>query len=520
MSSRDRKDEKQNALGRILLKQKLVNPTELEALLVEQQRNPGQRLASTAEARGIQATELLKALSEQHGVPGIDLEQIVVPLLNLKLIPNEIAQRHLIFPVLVKDDRIFLAMADPGDRRVTDEVEFVTGRRVFSYVALHDRLRRVIQAAYALEGEAGDYYIGEHVTDEYLRQLGIQRTGTTGLGAKGSSSIVPAEPRPFAGGAVVVEPAMRDSSGSLSLEEVQDEGDDELGIAELSTPKKPAGNEVALDPAFRSLAPGQTGKKRERPTVPKILVVDDEADIRRLLRRVLAEKGFDVLEASRGIDALRLVRDESPHVILLDAMLPEVHGFEICRRIKSSKRYGHIPVIMVSAIYRGWRFAEDLKASYGVETFLEKPFKINDVLAAVERALEGGDGSEGGTDEELSRDAGECLAKGIDAYQKGDIDHAIEHLKAGIQIDGLSFRLHYHLGLLYGRRDDVFDAIRELETAVDLAPRHFSALKNLAVLFQKAGFKHKATEMWERALASAPDEETKRGIKEHLMSLL
>jgi Tfp pilus assembly protein PilF len=73
---------------------------------------------------------------------------------------------------------------------------------------------------------------------------------------------------------------------------------------------------------------------------------------------------------------------------------------------------------------------------------------------------------------------------------------------------------------LCGRRDEVFEAIHELETAVDLQPRNFSALKNLAVLYQRAGFKHKAIEMWERALASAPDDETRHGIKEHLMTLL
>jgi tetratricopeptide (TPR) repeat protein len=74
--------------------------------------------------------------------------------------------------------------------------------------------------------------------------------------------------------------------------------------------------------------------------------------------------------------------------------------------------------------------------------------------------------------------------------------------------------------LLYGRRDQLFEGIHALETSVDLSPRNFSALKNLAVLYQRAGFKHKAIEMWERALGAAPDDETRRGIKDHLMSLL
>ena len=68
-------------------------------------------------------------------------------------------------------------------------------------------------------------------------------------------------------------------------------------------------------------------------------------------------------------------------------MLPELHGFDIARRIKGSAKYGRIPIIMMSAVYRGWRIAEDLKQNYGIEEYLEKPFRIADVLEAVQRLL-------------------------------------------------------------------------------------------------------------------------------------
>jgi len=123
-------------------------------------------------------------------------------------------------------------------------------------------------------------------------------------------------------------------------------------------------------------------------------------------------------------------------------------------------------------------------------------------------------------DEAMSQAASRHLEESMEAYRKGDLETAIDKLKEGIGIDPLSFQLHYHLGLLYGRGDRLFDAIHELETAVDLQARNFSALKNLAVLYQRAGFKHKAIEMWERALGTAPDDETRQGIKEHLMNLL
>ena len=511
-------------LGRILLQQKLVNAAGLEELLTEQRSHPEKRLASITAASGkVTELDLLKALSEQHGVPGIDLAQVVVPLENLALIPFEIAKQHSILPILVKDDRLFLAMADPSDRRVIDEIEFVTGRRTFPYVALHDGLQTLIDTCYqrAERGEA--YYIGPAVPNDYLEQIGLAPQAEPQVGERRSPSIQP-QPMPDRGGVVVgmssAPPTAPSATGEFEEFSFADIMEDE--VAAKKKPAIPVDTKApALDAAFESrVVPLPSAPSPQKKANAKVLVVDDEDDIRRLLRRVLTERGYQVVEASKGLEALAAVRDHLPDVILLDAMLPEVHGFDICRRIKGSKKYGHIPIIMVSAIYRGWRFAEDLKASYGVDAFLEKPFKIVEVLAAVDRAANGrkADGSDA---DALSDEAGRALTQGIDAFKSGDLDTAIDHLKRGVGIDPLAFRLHYHLGLLYGRRDaNVFEAIQSLETAVDLAPKNFPAIKNLAVLYQRAGFKHKAVEMWERALGCSPDDETKRGIKDHLMSLL
>ena len=100
------------------------------------------------------------------------------------------------------------------------------------------------------------------------------------------------------------------------------------------------------------------------------------------------------------------------------------------------------------------------------------------------------------------------------------VEVAIDHLRQGIAIDPLAYRLHFHLGLLYGKQGQVYEAIAELETAVDINANHFPAVKNLAILYQKAGFRNKATEMWELGLKLAPDEATRMTIKEHLLNLL
>lgn len=216
-----------------------------------------------------------------------------------------------------------------------------------------------------------------------------------------------------------------------------------------------------------------------------------------------------------------MVKEHTPDVMVLDAMVPEIHGFDLARRLKQSERYAHLPIVMVSAVYRGWRFAEDLRESCGVEHYIEKPFKIADVVSAVERALADREPEPPSSrDREMSAEAEGELAAGITAYQEGRVDDAVTHLRRGLAIDPLAFRLRFHLGLLYGKKEQVYDAIGELERAVEINPRHFPAVRNLAILYQKAGFRNKATEMWERALKSAPDDVTRQSIKQHLVSIL
>jgi Tfp pilus assembly protein PilF len=76
------------------------------------------------------------------------------------------------------------------------------------------------------------------------------------------------------------------------------------------------------------------------------------------------------------------------------------------------------------------------------------------------------------------------------------------------------------LALLYGKNGQIYDGMQELERAIDLHPRQYPALKNLAVLYEKAGFKNKAVEMWERSLSVAPDDATRTSLKDHLRKLI
>lgn len=457
--------------------------------------------------------EMLRQLSEQHGVPGIDLLQAAIPLEHLDLIPRDVAESHLMVPVLVRGDKLFLAVSTPSNKRSIDEVEFVTGKKVYPYVAVPRTLQRTIAAAYDAKARGERYYLGPNVPAQVLKQLGLTppEAGTAGFPPQEHPSRA-FEPAPGAPG-VVSDEAVRQSDVDISFADFGNIGSDVSSIA-------------MLPPELRAPAKSQSSSPSpQRAEGQKlILVVDDEEDIRKLLNRMLADKGYRVIEADRGQLALRMVKEYVPDLIVLDAMLPELHGFDIARRIKGSEKYGAIPIIMVSAIYRGWRIAEDLKASYGIDEYFEKPFRVVDLLAAIRRILatrtEAGQAPGKRDPEALSGDAERALNEGIEAYRQGKLDQAIEHLKRGIAIDPLAYRLHYHMALLLGKKGLLYEGIGELEKAIDLNPKHFPALKNLAVLYEKAGFKHKAIELWERCVQNAPDVETRASIKEHLLKIL
>lgn len=512
-------------LGRILLEQRAVSPDALDRVLSD--KGASGRLASRLTDQGvISEVEALKGLSEQHGIPGIDLGQVCLRLEDLDLLPREIAEKHLILPVLVRDDRLFVATANPRETKVIEELEFVTGKHVYPYVALEAILKRVIQAAYTRKARGDTFYIGERCPQEVLDRLRINPDGSrkaVDTDAVTTTDDTGVEP-PTAPTGKITAPVMRDGAESMEPvpratsalvvddatsrsfdEEVRDEDFCELSRELSVVTEQPIGG------APEAAAEG----------VRTVLVVDDEADIRRMVVRLLQAHGLRVLEADRGMTALRLVKDQCPDLIVLDAMLPEVHGFEIARRIKGSERYGAIPIIMVSAVYRGWRFAEDLKDSYGVDHFLEKPFRIEELLRVVDLCLSGSEAAHAANDRDtVGSQAEQALNAGVAAYRAGRIDDAISELKRGVSIDPLAYRLHFHLGLLFGKQGKVFDAISELERAIELNSKHFAAAKNLAILYQKAGFRNRAAEMWERALRLAPDEQTRLTVREHLLNLL
>ena len=116
-------------------------------------------------------------------------------------------------------------------------------------------------------------------------------------------------------------------------------------------------------------------------TVPRVLVVEDEETLLFTLQHNLKREGYEVLTASRGDDGLRLAREQSPDLILLDLMLPGVDGMQVCRLLR---RDTQVPIIMLTAL--GGEGDRVAGLDQGADDYIAKPFGMRELMARV-RAL-------------------------------------------------------------------------------------------------------------------------------------
>ncbi|EPR41230.1 two component transcriptional regulator, winged helix family [Desulfovibrio sp. X2] len=116
-----------------------------------------------------------------------------------------------------------------------------------------------------------------------------------------------------------------------------------------------------------------------------ILVVEDDEDIRQLLRYTLESAGYTVVEAEEGEDALGKARRHRPVLILLDLMLPGMDGFEICRELKKNPETAKTPVVMLTA--RGEEVDRIVGLELGAEDYVVKPFSPREILLRLKNIL-------------------------------------------------------------------------------------------------------------------------------------
>src|SRR5499426_3512571 len=112
-----------------------------------------------------------------------------------------------------------------------------------------------------------------------------------------------------------------------------------------------------------------------------VLVVEDEQDVAELLRYNLKKEGYEVTAAPNGADAVKLARDLLPDVVLLDIMIPQLNGWEVCRRLKNDAETRGIPIIMVTG--RVEEGDKVLGFELGADDYVTKPFSPRELVARV-----------------------------------------------------------------------------------------------------------------------------------------
>jgi DNA-binding response OmpR family regulator len=439
-----------------------------------------ERLCTRLLKLGVDEAHLAAALAEQQRGPGVDLSRSIIDLALLDLVPRAVAEQDLLLPLSDEGGRLHLALTRPNDDRLLSELRFVTGREVSAYVAVDGALAQAIGEAYDARARGEEVWRG-HAAGAGLPPLlaAMRPSGETEVEI--SEDVI-----------LEIEPT------SLEAEEMLLPAGDEP--PPVAIPPEPPEVSIQVRPAGRRA----------------VLVVDDEPEIRLLLQRGLEKHGFAVETAVDGAEAIAKAEALVPDLVLLDAMLPKVHGFEACQRMKASPRCRHVPVIMMTAIYRGWRFAQDARETYGAEDYIEKPFRFDDVLRRIDAVLEA----------TASRSRGDFtaavaeVARGKELLLANRLPEARAAFEAAIAADAYSAEAYVQLARTLRAGGEAFSAMTAYEKAAELRPGHLPSLRALAALYEEKGFRRKATETLERALGAAADDATRAVIRQDLMTLL
>jgi phosphate regulon transcriptional regulator PhoB len=191
--------------------------------------------------------------------------------------------------------------------------------------------------------------------------------------------------------------------------------------------------------------------------IKKILIVDDEPDIVQLISYNLKKEGFHISTALDGEEALTKVREGHLDLIILDLMLPGIHGMELCRILRNNPKTAHVPIIMLTA--RGEESDKIRGLETGADDYMTKPFSPKELLARVKAILRRS--KERQTEDKTIRIGDLTIDTETFSVSKGG---------APLNLSATEFRLLLYLVQQPGRvfsRDQLLDAVWKEETFVE-----------------------------------------------------
>lgn len=147
----------------------------------------------------------------------------------------------------------------------------------------------------------------------------------------------------------------------------------------------------------------------------RILVVDDEVNIRRVVREYAEFEGYEVAEAENGMEAVEMVKSGDFDLIVMDIMMPKLDGFSTCKEIK---KYKSVPVIMLSA--RGEEYDKLFGFELGIDDYVVKPFSPKELMARIKAVLKRNSVFESSVPEKLAYEGLEIDIAGREVYVDGE----------------------------------------------------------------------------------------------------
>jgi DNA-binding response OmpR family regulator len=122
-------------------------------------------------------------------------------------------------------------------------------------------------------------------------------------------------------------------------------------------------------------------------TMKKILIVEDDVDMLALIRHFLKDSGYEIIESRRGDEAFQLTLQQQPDLAIIDGLIPGIHGFELCQKIKEDPELAKKPkIILMSSVYKAQKYKFEVM-EYKADEFMVKPFSKNDLLARIRSLL-------------------------------------------------------------------------------------------------------------------------------------
>jgi two-component system alkaline phosphatase synthesis response regulator PhoP len=122
----------------------------------------------------------------------------------------------------------------------------------------------------------------------------------------------------------------------------------------------------------------------------KILLVDDDADFVEAIKLILESKSYDVILAYDGKEGLKKVQTEEPNLIILDVMMPEMDGYQVCAKLKADPKYRQIPILLLTAVGESiptTSYTKEMGMKIEADDYIPKPVEPMEIVERVEKLL-------------------------------------------------------------------------------------------------------------------------------------